>query len=38
LERLAQEAPEEIPAQLQAIVQEYRRGEQRVPHEQRFAA
>ncbi len=38
LDRLSREAPEEIPAQLQGIVQEYHRGEQPELHEQRAAA
>ena len=38
LELLAREAPEEIPSQLQGIVQEYRRGERIELHEQRAAA
>ena len=38
LERLAREAPAEIPTQLQAIVHEYHRGEQPELFEQRAAA
>jgi FlaA1/EpsC-like NDP-sugar epimerase len=38
LERLARETPEEIPTQLQAVVQEYHRGERRELYEQRAAA